>query len=217
MKNKIIQKELEHLFAEKFSTDAFPILADLYYNKRQYDRAVKVCKIGLQHNPDNLLGQYILSKIMIINNDFMKAEKLLQTVIRKDGNNINALLLLLELSLKLERKPKIIQKYLGKLLLKIPNNKKVKKFNKQFIKQKLSSNQKDKKIVINKAHSKSIQIADNMATKTMYQIIKKQKKFHSAKTILEIMINKKRNVSFAKNELKKINSLINKDKNKDVI
>ena len=213
MKNKIIQKELEHLFAEKFSTDAFPILADLYYNKRQYDRAVKVCKIGLQHNPDNLLGQYILSKIMIINNDFMKAEKLLQTVIRKDGNNINALLLLLELSLKLERKPKIIQKYLGKLLLKIPNNKKVKKFNKQFIKQKLSSNQKDKKIVINKAHSKSIQIADNMATKTMYQIIKKQKKFHSAKTILEIMINKKRNVSFAKNELKKINSIINKEKN----
>jgi len=213
MKNKIIQKELEHLFAEKFSTDAFPILADLYYNKRQYDRAVKVCKIGLQHNPDNLLGQYILSKIMIINNDFMKAEKLLQIVIRKDGNNINALLLLLELSLKLERKPKIIQKYLGKLLLKIPNNKKVKKFNKQFIKQKLSSNQKDKKIVINKAHSKSIQIADNMATKTMYQIIKKQKKFHSAKTILEIMINKNRNVSFAKNELKKINSIINKEKN----
>ena len=47
----------------------------------------------------------------------------------------------------------------------------------------------------------------------MYQIIKKQKKFHSAKTILEIMINKKRNVSFAKNELKKINSIINKEKN----
>ena len=213
MKNKIIQKELEHLFAEKFSTNAFPILADLYYNKRQYDRAVKVCKIGLQHNPNNLLGQYILSKIMIINNDFMKAEKLLQTVIRKDGNNINALLLLLELSLKLERKPTIIQKYLGKLLLKIPNNKKVRKFNQQFIKQKLSSNQKDKKIIINKAHSESIQIADNMATKTMYQIIKKQKKFHSAKTILEIMINRKRNVVFAKNELKKINSIINKEKN----
>ena len=208
-----MQKELEHLFAEKFSTNAFPILADLYYNKRQYDRAVKVCKIGLQHNPNNLLGQYILSKIMIINNDFMKAEKLLQTVIRKDGNNINALLLLLELSLKLERKPTIIQKYLGKLLLKIPNNKKVRKFNKQFIKQKLSSNQKDKKIIINKAHSESIQIADNMATKTMYQIIKKQKKFHSAKTILEIMINRKRNVVFAKNELKKINSIINKEKN----
>ena len=133
MKNKIIQKELEHLFAEKFSTDAFPILADLYYNKRQYDRAVKVCKIGLQHNPDNLLVQYILSKIMIINKDFMKAEKLLQTVIRKDGNNINALLLLLELSLKLERKPKIIQKYLGKLLLKIPNNHLIKKIKKLLL------------------------------------------------------------------------------------
>ena len=64
---------------------------------------------------------------------------------------------------------------------------------------------KDKKIVINNTNVQSIQIASHMATKTMYQIIKKQKQFHSAKTILEIMIAKKRNVVFAKNELKKMN------------
>ena len=208
-----MQKELEHIFAEKFASDAFPILADLYYNKRQYTRAFKVCKVGLKHNPNNLLGQYVLSKIMILNNDFNQAERILQTVVQKDSNNINALLLLLELSIKLNRQPKILQKYLGKLLLSIPNNKKVKKLNKQLLKQKLSSVQKDKQIIIKKTNPKSMKIADNMATKTMYQIIKKQKQYYVAKTILETMITANRNVVFAKNELKKINSKITKEKN----
>ena len=51
-----MQKELEHIFAEKFASDAFPILADLYYNKRQYTRAFKVCKVGLKHNPNKQIS-----------------------------------------------------------------------------------------------------------------------------------------------------------------
>ena len=43
--------------------------------------------------------------------------------------------------------------------------------------------------------------------------MKKQKKYMVAKQILEIMINKKNKIQFSKQELKTINSLIDKEKN----
>ena len=54
---------LEHIFANNFQSSAFPILADLYYNNKEYKRAKKVCQIGLQHNPKSILGQFVLSKL----------------------------------------------------------------------------------------------------------------------------------------------------------
>jgi len=214
MRNKIQQSKLEHLFAENFSSSVFPILADLYYHKKDYNKAFKVCQIGLKNDPENLLGQYILSKIMIVNEKFLEAEKLLQTVIIKDENNLNALLLLLELSISLKRKQATIQKYCFKLSQNIPKNKKVNKLKQKLMQTAPSISKKtiQKKKTSNLKLS-SLQINDNMATKTMYQIIKKQRRFLIAKNILQIMINKKRNVTFAKNELKKINSIIDKEKN----
>ena len=39
--------KLEHVFATNFNSPLFPVLANLYYEKEEYQRALKVCTIGL--------------------------------------------------------------------------------------------------------------------------------------------------------------------------
>ena len=41
------QSEFEAYFADNFDTVLFPILADMYLQKRDIERARKVCDIGL--------------------------------------------------------------------------------------------------------------------------------------------------------------------------
>ena len=54
-------KELETMFADDFSSPIFPLLADYYFKDNQLNRALKVCKIGLINNPDNLYGEFTVS------------------------------------------------------------------------------------------------------------------------------------------------------------
>ena len=56
---------LEHAFANDFKSPLFPVLANLYYENQELQRALKVCKIGLKNDPNNYIGQYILSKTYI--------------------------------------------------------------------------------------------------------------------------------------------------------
>ena len=49
-----------------------------------------------------------------------------------------------------------------------------------------------------------MEINTTMATKTMYNLMMKQHKYDLAKHILNVMIQNKKFVSFAKKELKKI-------------
>ena len=45
--------ELELYFADHFDTVLFPVLAEIYQSKGEYDRAKRVCEIGLKHHPDS--------------------------------------------------------------------------------------------------------------------------------------------------------------------
>ena len=54
--------ELELYFANHFDTVLFPVLAEIYQSKGEYDRAKRVCEIGLDHHPNSLDGYYILSQ-----------------------------------------------------------------------------------------------------------------------------------------------------------
>ena len=56
------RKALEHIFANNFSSPVFPILADIYCKNKEYERALKVCSIGLNNDPDNLLGNLFYQK-----------------------------------------------------------------------------------------------------------------------------------------------------------
>ena len=70
--------ELEQLFASDHSSPIFPILASNYYDKKLYKYAVKVCKIGLHSDPDNLEGLYILAKSLLMSGEEKNAAILLK-------------------------------------------------------------------------------------------------------------------------------------------
>ena len=57
------QSELEAYFADNFDTVLFPILADMYLQNRDLDRARKVCDIGLGYHPDHVDGKFILAMV----------------------------------------------------------------------------------------------------------------------------------------------------------
>ena len=57
------KKDLEKEFAENFASPIFPILGELYLKDKDFNRAEKVCRVGLKHDPENINGYYILSKI----------------------------------------------------------------------------------------------------------------------------------------------------------
>ena len=57
------KKKLEQIFADDFTSPIFPILAEIYFQNKEYERSLKVCKIGLSYNSNNAIGNYILSKI----------------------------------------------------------------------------------------------------------------------------------------------------------
>ena len=62
MNKKYDIKKLERVFSEDFSSALYPILANMYLQKKDLDRAYTVCQIGLEHHPDDVAGQFILAK-----------------------------------------------------------------------------------------------------------------------------------------------------------
>ena len=194
--------ELEKHFANNFDSPAFTILANQYYNKRQYNRAEKVCLIGLDNDPQNYIGLYILAKIYLVNNKLKKAEKILIKVVNNDVNNINALFALIEVCKKLNRSQTTYSKYVERAILLLPNNKTIKSIHKKM-QIPIKSNTKKTKQIAKEADS--IAINENMATKTMYQLMIAQNKNELAKQILFIMKKNKKNIKFVNSELKKLN------------
>ena len=77
------QIELEIYFADHFDTVLFPVLADIYQSKADYVRAKRVCEIGLEHHPESVDGQFILSQAEMALGNLNVAEKLLKKVLEK--------------------------------------------------------------------------------------------------------------------------------------
>ena len=55
------KKYLENNFAADFGTPLFPVLADLYLKTKDLRRARKVCELGLENDPQNTDGKFILA------------------------------------------------------------------------------------------------------------------------------------------------------------
>ena len=130
----------------------------------------------------------------------IEAEKLLQSVVTHDTHNLDAILLLVEVKKKLKRSDKIINKYIN--YVKNIINEDIEKIKKQ------TKNQNTEKNI-----NSSFTINSDMATKTMYNLLIKQKKYLMASNILSIMAKNKKNKKFVNAEMKKIKKhIINKDK-----
>ena len=73
--------ELELYFANNFDTVIFPVLAEIYQSKEEYDRAKRVCEIGLDHYPESADGKFILSQAEMGIGNLAAAEKWMKKVL----------------------------------------------------------------------------------------------------------------------------------------
>ena len=202
MSKTFTRYELEHLFAENFQSPVFPILADMYYKNKEYNRAKKVCTLGLKHDSDNLHGQFILAKIYIINDQLKKAEKLLKEIVYKDSINIQALLILIDLEKKLKRSRNTIQTYIRLGVKNFSNHPKILKMYNPKTARSFKTSVKENKLLSNT--NIKLSINKQMATKTMYTLMKTQKKYDMAISILNIMKTNIKYKKFVISEMKKM-------------
>ena len=198
------------MFADDFSSPIFPLLADYYLKDSQLNRALKVCKIGLINNPDNLYGEFILSQILLKDKNFLEAEKKLKKIVN-NSINIKALILLVDVLIKLNRSQITIQKYIAILNKYIPSHKKVKLYKKEYLSSEYKSIVKSPKKIIKKP-TLNVVINNKLATKTMFDLLLKQKKYYHALEVLNIMESDKKNSHFIK---KNKPELLNKIKQRD--
>ena len=191
-------QQLEQMFSQNLQSPLFSILADCYYQKRLYIHAKKVCKIGLKYNPQSIEGQYVLAKILLIQGEMKRAEKILQDIVLNNPYQLNAILLLIETMEQLKRSKKSIGHYIQTASLFYDNNKQIKKYFKDSEKV-----HKIKKTI--KTHSKNtLHISPKLATQTMYKLLLSQKKYIDAYALLKIMNKQSKNKKFVINEMKKI-------------
>jgi len=201
--NILNKKELERAFAEDFSSPVFPVLGEIYLKNKDFNRAKKVCLIGLKHDPENINGHYILAKVYLYNNELIEAEKILATVIDKKPLHINALKLIVKIHEELDVPNKNKLKYLKQLLTISPEDKDLEKKitsidSKYLKKSKISSNTqigKDSSIM---QKNINFNIQPNMATLTFVEILKEQKHYYEALHVLSIVESKTGNNSKSK-------------------
>jgi len=203
------KQQLEQIFANDFKSPVFPILAEFYLKNKEYDRALKVCEIGLSSDANNEIGKYILSKIYLINKKYEKAEKILKKLINNNSHHSKAIIDLVKVQIILKRSKKNITKNID-LGLKIGIEHKLFQTTKnqistkKTIQNKQRSNQKNNMLSL-----ENIKINKSMATKTMYKIMLSQKKYDVALSVLNIMKNESKHLGFVKKEIENIKNLLN--------
>jgi len=199
---------LESMFAEDFNAPIFPILAKYYLDKSLINKALKVCEIGLEKNPNNNLGKYILSQIYILDNNLIKSEKLLISVVKYQPCNAKAIITLIKLKISLGRSKNIIRSYIHQAFICFPYNNEIQKLQKTYFSKIKKNKIKDHQIDNNKF--KSMKIDAQLATKSLYDVFINQKKYIEAQQILYLMSKNKKHTNFVLVENKKVLKLINK-------
>jgi len=206
--NSYLVSNLESMFAEDFNTPIFPILAKYYLDKSLIKKALKVSEIGLDKNPNNNLGKYILSQIYILDNNLIKSEKLLISVVKYQPCNVKAIITLIKLKISLGRSKNIIRSYIHQAFICFPYNNEIQKLQKTYFSKIKKNKIKDHQIDNNKF--KSMKIDAQLATKSLYDVFINQKKYIEAQQILYLMSKNKKHTNFVLVENKKVLKLINK-------
>ena len=207
-------KQIEQIFSEDESTPAFIILAHHYFEKKYYQNADKICKIGLRHHPNNLEGQYIYAKLKLLRGATKEAEQILKNIVNKNVYSIQPVLLLVKIMQSLNRSHKSIIVFVLLANKHFAGHPTVKKYYDEYCTNNNEipepKNKNFKKIEQHKeSQVKELDFNEKLATKTMYNLLLVQKKYNSAKSILLLMAKLKTNSDFVNKEMKNINQLIN--------
>ena len=220
------QSELESYFADNFDTVLFPILADMYLQNRDLDRARKVCDIGLGYHPDHVDGKFILAMVELEIGNEREAEKLLKDVVLSGTDHLQAAFQLAVVQQSLGRAESTLQKSWNKVIDLDPENREAKsilsiieKGEKPSKTIKRSKPNKGKKSTKRrKSSSKNedgpqLSISPRIATFTMVNVLKNQKLFYQALDVLDILVTKGADSIKIEQERDAIKDLIKEESN----
>jgi len=190
--------ELELYFSNHFDTVLFPVLAEIYQTKGEYDRAKRVCEIGLGHNPDCLDGYYILSQAEMGLGNLSMAEKWMKKVLNQDPSHKSAASGLPMVQEQLKRSAVTLNSSWKKALKVDPNN--------QFAKDYLKTKKNKKNTVLKKTNKEkppkknkkdlnieNVTISPRLATFTLVRVLKSQGLYYQALDILDILAERGEN------------------------
>ena len=164
--NKYNLKELEYIFAQDFNTPLSYILAESYFQLSEYNKSTKVCEIALKHNKHNIMIQYVLAKLYLLNDNYLNAEKLLKNVIDNNISHFKALKLFINIKIFLNSNLHTYKKYIQRAYKINPSNSKIKNLYNTLNLKKHTTTQS---LIIKKRDNK-IQVNEKLATKTMYSV-----------------------------------------------
>ena len=201
--------ELELYFADHFDTVLFPVLAEIYQDKGEYDRAKRVCEIGLEHHPNSIDGQFILSQAELGLGNLTGAEKWIKKVLTQIPDHKNAATSLPMVQEQLDRSPTTLKTSWKRAQEVDPDN----QFAKDFLtdkktkpkpkpkkkKEKKSSvstiphipvKDKSKKPLPKDLSVEGVAISPRLATMTLVNVLKGQGLYHQALEVLDILAEK---------------------------
>ncbi len=97
----------EQILARDPSSLVFAALAELYRKRKMPDRAVKVCRRGLQHHPEFVSGRVALARAYADLGEIGRAERELERVVQAAPENLVAQRLLLAIYRKTGERAKL--------------------------------------------------------------------------------------------------------------
>ncbi|MEA1880890.1 MAG: hypothetical protein U9N31_00580 [Candidatus Marinimicrobia bacterium] len=194
--------ELELYFANHFDTVLFPVLAEIYQTKGEYDRAKRVCEIGLEHHPNSMDGQFILSQAELGMGNLTGAEKWMKKVLTQIPDHISAATSLPMVQEQLDRSPATLKASFKRAQSVDPKN----QFAKDYLEAQPTKKVKNKKGIsvipdtLEKDKSKKampmdislegVSISPRLATFTLVNVLKGQGLYHQALDVLNILAEK---------------------------
>ena len=215
--------ELELYFADHFDTVLFPVLAEIYQDKAEYDRAKRVCEIGLEHHPNSIDGQFIISQAELGLGDLSAAEKWMKKVLTQIPDHKNAATSLPMVQEQLNRSPTTLKTSWKRAQKVDPGN----QFAKDFLSDKktktkpkpkkkkekkpsvstiphIPKKDKSKKPLPKDLSVEGVAISPRLATMTLVNVLKGQGLYHQALEVLDILEEKGEDKKRIDGELKAI-------------
>ena len=194
MSNKFDIKVLENIFSENFESPIYAILVEQYLKLGDLDRANTVCNIGLENNPDDLAGKYLLAKILFFQNNISESKKLLNQILKKFPIHLNARQLMIKI-LKEDNNESELLGHVQKLQEYFPNIGAASLSSSNEPQEEdgenLDSSDIDepiKEVQDNENNQKeSFTVGKNMATFTFVDILVDQKHYSKALEILDVL------------------------------
>ena len=202
-----IKTKLENLFAKDFSNPTFPQLAEIYLEENDLNRARRVCQVGLQACPNNIDAQYILAKTELLDNNIVKAEKILKLSYKSNTFSEKIIKLLIEVREELNRSKNETKKIIHNLLTHIPDDQYGNKWMHHHSETESPTKSKESKSDFNHI---TFTIDSNLVSITFYHILKSQKYYIQALSVLDSLYKlKKIKSNLYKSEQKELKSFLN--------